>query len=177
MRFNQIVIVAITFFILLLTGCWKGKEQRSNKVAQQPIDLIELNKSKVSSESKRIEKFIANKNWKMQSTGTGLRYMIYHKVDSSLPKAKVDQLATVRYKIYLLNDKLCYETDRDKPESFMIGKDYVETGLHEGVQYMRKGEKARFIMPPHLAHGLVGDMDKIPGDATIVYDVELLELK
>jgi FKBP-type peptidyl-prolyl cis-trans isomerase len=42
---------------------------------------------------------------------------------------------------------------------------------------MRKGEKALFILPPHLAHGLIGDMNKIPPLTTVVYDIELIGLE
>jgi FKBP-type peptidyl-prolyl cis-trans isomerase FkpA len=55
--------------------------------------------------------------------------------------------------------------------------DNVESGLHEGILYMNEGSKALLVIPSHLAHGLVGDMNKIPPKSTIVYDIELLELK
>ena len=55
--------------------------------------------------------------------------------------------------------------------------DNVETGLHEGIKYMKVGEKAKMILPSHLAHGLIGDSKKIPPRSTIVYDIELLDLK
>ncbi len=50
----------------------------------------------------------------------------------------------------------------------------AETGKHE-VEMMREGEKARFIIPPHLAYGLLGDEKQIPARSIIVYEVELLE--
>jgi FKBP-type peptidyl-prolyl cis-trans isomerase len=52
----------------------------------------------------------------------------------------------------------------------------VESGLEEGILLLQEGDKARFIMPPHLAHGLIGDRDKIPARATIIYDLELVSL-
>jgi FKBP-type peptidyl-prolyl cis-trans isomerase len=42
---------------------------------------------------------------------------------------------------------------------------------------MRKGEKAKFILPSHLAHGLVGDLQKIPPLSILVLDVELIDLQ
>jgi FKBP-type peptidyl-prolyl cis-trans isomerase len=53
--------------------------------------------------------------------------------------------------------------------------DQVESGLHEGIKYMKKGEKARLILPPHLAHGLIGDMNKIPMNATLIYDIQVID--
>ena len=57
-----------------------------------------------------------------------------------------------------------------------MGYAEVESGLHEGVQLMRVGDKSRMIMPPHLAHGILGDGDCIPRRAIIIYDVELLNI-
>jgi len=42
---------------------------------------------------------------------------------------------------------------------------------------MNKGAKAKFILPSHLAHGLLGDENKIPSNATVIYDIELLDFK
>ncbi|MCA1747293.1 MAG: hypothetical protein LC655_06320 [Bacteroidales bacterium] len=42
---------------------------------------------------------------------------------------------------------------------------------------LREGSKARFIIPPYLAHGNFGDMDKVPGSAILLTEVEVLEVK
>jgi FKBP-type peptidyl-prolyl cis-trans isomerase len=84
--------------------------------------------------------------------------------------------ATVKYKISLLNGRVCYTSDNKGLEQFVVDNDQVESGLHEGIKRMKVGNKAKFILPSHLAHGLIGDEDKIPSHAPIVYDIELLEL-
>jgi len=53
----------------------------------------------------------------------------------------------------------------------------VESGLEEGILLLRVGDKATFIMPPHLAHGLQGDGDRIPARSIIMYDVLLLKVE
>jgi FKBP-type peptidyl-prolyl cis-trans isomerase FkpA len=52
----------------------------------------------------------------------------------------------------------------------------VEAGLEEGILLMHKGGKAKFILPSHLAFGLIGDQNKIPGKSTLIYDVNLIDL-
>ena len=42
---------------------------------------------------------------------------------------------------------------------------------------MRAGDKARFIIPPHLAYGLLGDENRIPARSIIIYQVELVDVK
>jgi FKBP-type peptidyl-prolyl cis-trans isomerase len=53
----------------------------------------------------------------------------------------------------------------------------VESGLEEVILFLKKGDRAKIIIPSHLAFGLVGDGNKIPAMATLVYDLELIELK
>ena len=42
---------------------------------------------------------------------------------------------------------------------------------------MKDKEKFRFIMPPHKAHGLLGDLHKIPARSIIIYNVEIINIK
>ncbi len=156
--------------------CNSSQHARENQQVQQ-VDLIELNKKEMLLESSKIDRFIRAKGWEMKKTGTGLRYMIYQSVDTNQSLAVNEQYATVNFEVRLMNGKVCYKSEENKPETFLIGRDNVESGLHEGILYMRVGEKAKFVLPPHLAHGLAGDMNKIPGNSTIVYDVELVSLK
>ena len=53
--------------------------------------------------------------------------------------------------------------------------DYIESGLHEGISYMKEGDRAKIIIPSYLAHGLIGDLDKMPPLATIIYDIRLIK--
>jgi FKBP-type peptidyl-prolyl cis-trans isomerase len=88
-----------------------------------------------------------------------------------------EKQAKVNYKITLLDGKLCYSSDSTGAKVFMIGKDNVESGLHEGIQLLHVGDKAIFILPSHLAHGLLGDEDKIPPHSAVIYDIELLGIR
>jgi FKBP-type peptidyl-prolyl cis-trans isomerase len=112
----------------------------------------------------------------MGMTSTGLRYQII----KAIPKSELAQpgktaLATV--KIRLLDGRICYETDDEFYEEIPIDRNDRESGLNEGLKLMRKGEKAMFILPSHLAHGLVGDLQKIPPLSILVLDVELIDLQ
>jgi len=91
--------------------------------------------------------------------------------------AKVGQTARVLYKISLLDGTVCYTSDKDGPQNVVIGKDDTETGLHEGLQYLHAGDEATFILPSHLAAHLMGDGNKIPPQASVVYEIKLLSLK
>lgn len=174
---NQILIVSIVVLFALSCG-------QKNKPATQLPDykskefqdkLVEANKMYVKKESDEIDQYARHKGWNMITTGTGLRYMITEKGKGI--QAKTGQYARVIYKISLLDGTLCYSSDDTGPKEFLIGQDQVESGLHEGIQYLHVGDKAIFILPSHLAHGLVGDESKIPPHASVVYNVQLLSLR
>ena len=111
----------------------------------------------------------------MTKTETGLRYMIY-KTNSNVNKALPGHKVKVALIIKLLDGSTCY-TSIEEPEVFTVDKSDIESGLNEAVKLMSVGEKAKLILPSHLALGLVGDQDKIPPLAILYIDVELLEIK
>ncbi|MFN8713508.1 MAG: FKBP-type peptidyl-prolyl cis-trans isomerase [Bacteroidota bacterium] len=123
-----------------------------------------------------IDQYARRKGWNMEITASGLRWMKL-KEGSGKELAVPGQIAKVAYTIRLMDGTLCYTSEKDGPRSFEIGRDDVEPGIHEGVQLMRTGDKMRFILPSHLAHGLTGDNDRIPPLAALVCEVELLSLR
>lgn len=152
-----------------------GEENIDPNDLKQP--LIELNKSQAQIESEMIDAYVKRHNWNVTETGTGLRYYIYKESEAESENAKEGQVAVVDFVISLLDGTICYSSKDSGPQEFLIGQDNVESGLHEGITFMKKGDKAKLILPSHLAHGLIGDQNKIPPRATIIYDIELLALK
>ena len=148
-----------------------------NTIGKKEIEesLVEVNKKLVKSEDEQIKDFIDRYGWKMKKTGTGLRYMIYK--SGSGPLATIGQVAKVNFTVRLLNGETCYSSDTKGPKEFQIGQGGVESGLEEGILLLKKGDRVKFIIPSHLAFGLLGDTDKIPAKAALVYDIELVELK
>ena len=176
---NSIFSVRCIFIIvsLLLFACCNNKKAGRKIPHQAELNepLIAANKIYAKKEADEIEQYIRLRNWNMLSTGTGLRYMIYKKGEGA--QAQSHKYANVKYKISLLNGSLCYSSDQTGPKEFLIDEDNVESGLHEGIKYLSVGDKAMFIIPSHLAHGLIGDANKIPPKATLVFDVELLAVR
>jgi FKBP-type peptidyl-prolyl cis-trans isomerase len=137
--------------------------------------LEDANKTFINTEKQRITSYVTHHNLTMQATGTGLLYTITNATTGTMPVS--DSRVTVHYTSSLLDGTLCYTTRQTGAETFRVDHDDVESGLHQGIKLMHQGEKAKFILPAHLAHGLLGDLDKIPPRSAVVYDVELISVK
>jgi FKBP-type peptidyl-prolyl cis-trans isomerase len=165
-------------FCITLFSCQQEPEKKNIVVDKQKLreNIINVNKPAVVMEQDEINAYIKAHGYTMQSTGTGLRYMFIHKNEKGKkiePKSEI----TVNYKVWLLDGTLCYSSEKKGPKKFIVDADNIETGVHEGVKLMREGEKALFILPSHLAFGLIGDRDKIPPKAAVVYEIEVIRVK
>jgi len=114
-----------------------------------------------------------------QKTDSGLQYEIIKEGSGASP-AK-GQKVTVHYTGWLDADgkpgaQFDSSVDRGTPFSFTIGMGQVIKGWDEGVMGMKIGEKRRLIIPADLGYGSRGAGARIPGGATLIFDVELLEV-
>lgn len=165
------------FLIIILISCKKDPVAYKNKSQNKNTEeaLIEVNRLLIKKDQEKIKNFINKKGWQMKQSKTGLWYEIHKSGQGD--SAKQGLIATINYKCSLLDGTVCYTSDTDGPKSFLIGKGNIETGLEEGILYLREGSVARYILPPYLAYGLPGDGKKIPARAIIVYEIKLLSLK
>jgi FKBP-type peptidyl-prolyl cis-trans isomerase FkpA len=167
----------VIFLSLLMASC-NGCGDSKETTAEQPVyldDLVRNNKAIHEQEMKSIERYIEEKKWPAQRTGTGLAYWIYQNGQGD--QARLEDMVTLAYHIELLDGTACYDATPADPKRFTVGRDNVESGLHEVVQLMKVGDKAKVILPSHLAFGLTGDSNKIPQNATVVYDLQIINIQ
>jgi FKBP-type peptidyl-prolyl cis-trans isomerase FkpA len=90
------------------------------------------------------------------------------------------QTATVRYTGTLSDGKVFDSThkgDKDEPATLLVAPDVVISGWVEGLPGMKVGEVRKLTIPPASAYGSRGRPPSIPADATLVFEVELVEIK
>ena len=92
--------------------------------------------------------------------------------------AKAGQVVTIHY-TGTLADGTVFDSSREKNTPYVrtIGAKQVIEGWDEGVPGMKVGERRKLIVPAALAYGAEGKPPKIPGDAVLTFDVELLDVK
>jgi len=149
----------------------------------QEWNAIEAFRQFEGSREKRIaeEKLKAEKAMKeiaagFDKTESGLRYKMIQK--GSGAKAGKGQTVSVHYEGQLVNGMVFDSSyKRKEPIEFPLGVGQVIPGWDEGISLLSVGDKARFVIPSHLAYGSAGAGGVIPPDATLIFDVELMAVK
>ena len=123
----------------------------------------------------KVEKF-DTKGKISSKTESGLEYILVEEGNGI--KAAAGNTVSVHYSGYL-EDGTMFDSSvkRDQPFSFVLGMGRVIPGWDEGVAMMKIGDKVQLIIPAVLGYGERGAGGVIPPNATLIFDVELLEVK
>ncbi len=111
-----------------------------------------------------------------EKTDSGLRYQMLQKGDGK--QAEKGKSVSVHYKGQLVDGTVFDSSyQRKQPIDFTLGVGQVISGWDEGIQLLKVGDKARFVIPSDLAYGSQGAGGVIPPNAILIFDVELMDVK
>jgi FKBP-type peptidyl-prolyl cis-trans isomerase len=163
---------------------WQQQMMDKERIAQEAMMKEQLEK-----DIALIEEYLAENNIEAQKTESGLHYVIHEKGTGE----EANQLDTVRvsYEGYLLSgqyfdtsieevavEKGLFDERREYgPLEFVIGRDRIIRGWHEGFDLLSEGAKATFYIPSRLGYGPNPMGDKIQPNSVLAFDVELLDVK
>ncbi|WP_340074890.1 peptidylprolyl isomerase [Leptobacterium sp. I13] len=151
--------------------------EAENWNAVEAFQSFEASKEKrLADEKKKAAAILEKLSEGFDKTASGLRYQITEKGNGI--QAEKGKTVSVHYTGQLVNGAVFDSSyKRDQPIDFTLGIGQVIPGWDEGIQLLKVGDKARFVIPSHLAYGSQGAGGVIPPDATLVFDVELMEVK
>lgn len=174
-RLNYISSVFVIMAIIMLLSCENNSQtqQSSQSVdAKQRKESVEkANRYIVIQENEAINDYIERHQMDVVKTGTGLRYRIVKQGDTELIKR--GDVVSMDYEVRLLTGDLLYSSKEYGKKTFLVGKGGVESGLEEAVLHLHKGDVADIIIPSHLAFGLLGDGEKVPPRAALIYKIRI----
>lgn len=150
---------------------FKADQASFDELKKKIVEAEELKKRKVGEEQIAL---IKEKYPDAVSTESGLMYTVVKKGDGSKPKQNSN--IKVHYTGTLLDGKKFDSSrDRNEPFEFAVGVGMVIAGWDEGLMDMSRGEQRILIIPPHLGYGARGASGVIPPNATLIFDVELID--
>lgn len=171
----------ISFLLAILLGlALSSCEENGNPQQSVPsVDtkrrdevLEKANRYLVIQEEEAISEYVERHQLNVVETGTGLRYCIVRQGDTE--QIKRGEVISMEYEVRLLTGDLVYSSKADGPKTFLVGRGGVELGLEEAVLHLHKGDVAVIIIPSRLAYGLLGDGDRVPPRAALVYKVKII---
>jgi len=164
--------------IILLWGC----EEKNNGVVlvkesnakEKPDPYVEWNKMNVNREEEDIDFFVKRYGWEMQKLGIGLRIQVLDAGQGDLIKS--EDVVTLKYTTLLLTGDTVYSSAKEGEKIFKVDKSEEIVGLHEAVKMMKKGGRARLVIPSFLAYGIAGDGVRIRGKASLAMQIEIVDV-
>lgn len=174
MTFKKAIFILSLLFIFACNSDDNVTPQPKLKKRMFEDSLMKANEFLLQRDSELIQSYVNRHQLDMTFSDGGIWYEIYRKTNGK--KIKNGDIIRYKYRIELLDGTLCYDWKNDGIRQIKIGSTGKESGLEKGFLMMKEGEKARFIIPPHLAYGLIGDMKKIPARSVLVYNIEIIEV-
>ncbi len=136
--------------------------------------MIEKESAAKAAETSALADYIKTKAPNAIKTDSGLYYIIEKEGTGPMPKA--GDTVVAHYSGSLLNGTE-FDNDHGQTFKFKLGAHQVIQGWDEGFALLKKGTKARLIMPSKLAYGGRAMGDKIPAYSPLVFEVELVDIK
>lgn len=158
----------------------QSKEQATvdqQKMQEEMMKEMQAHAEKqISVDDENLQKYMQANNLKAEKTPSGLYYIVTQKGTGPTPKP--GQIVAVHYKGTTLEGKEFDSSAKTGvPFEFQIGQGQVIRGWDEGIALLNKGSKAILLIPSTMAYGQQGAGADIPADASLRFDVEVVDIK
>lgn len=175
MKYLALAAIAFGFTLASCSGTGKEKAADSDSAEMLAISKEDDSVANINADSvfNDIKKTTQAEDTTIYTTETGLKYMILKKGTGAAPTA--EDIVEVHY-TGKLTDGTVFDSSVDRGEAATFPLNRVIPGWTEGLQLMKEGGKTIFFIPSKLAYGPNGVPGAIPGNADLVFEVELLKV-
>ena len=155
-------------FALALSACAERPAVEDSSI---DIDPVERQKMYLAQERAQLESYIQSHELEgIERNGYGMYELSVAQGEGAF--ASFGDAIIYSATVYLLDDSgVGQYTD-----TVELGRSEMEIGLHESFKGMQEGEKKLVLIPSFLARGLAGDLDKVPPQSPLRYDIRLLKI-
>lgn len=175
---KSLKLVLIVFFAFILVSSCKQHQEARRPLSQASGSFMkksaERNKKLIAGEEGQIDALIKSNpkvKYLASTKGYWFTYLTVNTVDTLTPKK--GDVAFFDYEIKDLKGNIIYSQLELKPQTYLVDKQNIMTGLREGIKLMHKKEKVSFLFPSHIAFGYHGDDKKIGTNQPLLCTVTL----
>jgi len=122
-----------------------------------------------------LQQFMADNEKKLQEKPSGLML-----IQDKAGKGKLPQngdVVKVNFSVNTIDGQTLFSTFEREPMDITIGEPFDTEGFNEGITYLKKGERTRLIVPSKLAFDSIGRGQVVAPYTTLIYDVEVLDIR
>lgn len=164
--------LVLLVYLLVLTACGPESPATSAEEVAEPTAPTEtITAAQPATESVTT----TTSEGETMTTASGLQYTEVSAGTGEAPAA--GDIVSVHYTGTLTNGVVFDSSAGRQPIQFPLGQGQVIPGWDEGIALMKKGGKAKLTIPPELAYGSAGAGGVIPPNATLLFDVELVDIR
>jgi FKBP-type peptidyl-prolyl cis-trans isomerase FkpA len=167
----------VVLFVLILTFCKpEVKQDRAPRrgVSEKRLkeQFMRANQQLLRKENDELEAYARAHRFPVVTTASGIKLYVYHHSEKG-DSIRAGSQVVMSYTVSLPDGTVCYSSDAEGKRRFEVEHEDIESGIHRGLQYLKRGDKAILLIPSYLAHGLMGDMKKIPPQSPVIYNLQV----
>ena len=170
------------YSLILLTGlllsCSQPEARKPvvRKTSSFMSESIERNKILTKAENQLLQKRIEGDSvHNYLNSEQGFWYYYERKDTLNTPMPQTGDQVVFNYEVRDLGDEVIFSEDELGPQSYMVDKEELISGLQDGLKLMREGERITFLFPSYKAYGYAGS-DRINPNQPLIYKVELIKV-
>lgn len=181
--------ILFLFISILFVGCGDShnnhyaivlrekREAPKNKTDEEKVDeaLLKSNQIVNEKEIQQIKGYVERRNWKMNQLKIGVFVEELERGKGKVINA--NSVVRLNCKIELLDTKQVFDSKIDGDKIINMGKEQSVIGLVYALEGKAEGGKLRVAIPSFLAYGVTGNGDKIPKRSSLIYEIEIKEVK